>query len=174
MAADPAVPHRQIRAAHTASTITVYQAYSPAIAEPAVAAGRFVAPFKRDRMTWIKPSLLWMAYRSGLPTPRTLAGPSSATELDEVIDGLTEPGMEVIKLLPPLPTGIGKVVDDHNPLAGAFPARDVVSVLSGRERHQCPIWIALLETGVAISERLPVDDPPRLKCGKAELDRSDE
>jgi hypothetical protein len=68
MAVDPAAPHRQIRAAHTATTITVYQAYSPAIADPVVAAGRFVAPFKRDRMTWIKPSLLWMAYRSGWAT----------------------------------------------------------------------------------------------------------
>jgi hypothetical protein len=46
-------------------TITVYQAYSPAIADPAIAAGRFVPPFKLDRMTWIKPSFLWMMYRSG-------------------------------------------------------------------------------------------------------------
>ena len=45
--------------------MTVYQAYGPEIATPAVAAGRFVAPFKRDRMTWIKPSFLWMMYRSG-------------------------------------------------------------------------------------------------------------
>ncbi|MFI7542975.1 DUF4291 domain-containing protein [Actinoplanes sp. NPDC049599] len=58
-------PQRQIRAVYTADTITVYQAYSPAIAEPAVRAGRFVAPFKRDRMTWIKPSFLWMMYRCG-------------------------------------------------------------------------------------------------------------
>src|SRR5215831_13463338 len=49
-------------------TITVYQAYSPAIAAPAVAAGRFVPPFSRDRMTWIKPSFLWMMYRSGWAT----------------------------------------------------------------------------------------------------------
>jgi hypothetical protein len=59
---------RQIRAAQTAAPITVYQAYSPAIASPALAAGRFVAPFKRERMTWIKPSFLWMAYRSGWGT----------------------------------------------------------------------------------------------------------
>jgi uncharacterized protein DUF4291 len=58
-------PYRQIRASFTATTVTVYQAYSPAIADPAVAAGRFVPPFKRERMTWIKPSFLWMAYRSG-------------------------------------------------------------------------------------------------------------
>jgi hypothetical protein len=62
------VPARQIRARYSADTITVYQAYPPQIAMPAVAAGRFVAPFKRDRMTWIKPSLLWMMYRCGWAT----------------------------------------------------------------------------------------------------------
>ncbi|RKN20885.1 DUF4291 domain-containing protein [Micromonospora musae] len=62
------VPARQIRARYTADTITVYQAYSPQIALPAVAAGRFVAPFRRDRMTWIKPSFLWMMYRCGWAT----------------------------------------------------------------------------------------------------------
>lgn len=67
-AARPAMPLRQIRARHDATTITVYQAYPPAIADAALAAGRFVTPFKRDRMTWIKPSLLWMAYRSGWAT----------------------------------------------------------------------------------------------------------
>ncbi|MFF3856456.1 DUF4291 domain-containing protein [Micromonospora sp. NPDC002575] len=62
------VPLRQIRARYSADTITVYQAYPPQIAEPAVAAGRFVAPFKRERMTWIKPSFLWMMYRCGWAT----------------------------------------------------------------------------------------------------------
>ena len=56
---------RLIRAAYTTGTITVYQAYGPEIADPAVAAGTFVAPFSRDRMTWIKPSFGWMMYRSG-------------------------------------------------------------------------------------------------------------
>jgi hypothetical protein len=59
------VPARQVRAVFDSRTVTVYQAYSPAIAEPALAAGRFVPPFKPDRMTWIKPSFLWMMYRSG-------------------------------------------------------------------------------------------------------------
>lgn len=49
-------------------TVVVYQAYSPAIADAAVAAGTFVAPFKRERMTWVKPSFLWMMYRSGWST----------------------------------------------------------------------------------------------------------
>jgi hypothetical protein len=56
---------RQVRASFTDRDITVYQAYSPQIAEAAIAAGTFVAPFKRDRMTWIKPSFLWMMHRSG-------------------------------------------------------------------------------------------------------------
>lgn len=61
-------PPRQIRALFDAETITVYQAYSTAIAEPAVAAQTFVPPFKLGRMTWIKPSFLWMMYRSGWGT----------------------------------------------------------------------------------------------------------
>lgn len=68
MTTDPAVGFRQVRATYTDTTITVYQAYPPVIAEPAIVAGRFVPPFKRDRMTWIKPSFLWMAYRSGWAT----------------------------------------------------------------------------------------------------------
>ncbi|HTJ36777.1 MAG TPA: DUF4291 domain-containing protein [Dactylosporangium sp.] len=57
-----------VRAVYTAETITVYQAYSARIALPAVAEGRFTAEFSRDRMTWIKPSFLWMMYRSGWAT----------------------------------------------------------------------------------------------------------
>jgi hypothetical protein len=59
------VPLRQVRGVYTSNTITVYQAYAPEIAQPALTAGRFVAPFKRSRMTWIKPSFLWMMYRCG-------------------------------------------------------------------------------------------------------------
>ncbi|MFB7630581.1 DUF4291 domain-containing protein [Streptomyces sp. NPDC056149] len=59
---------RLVRAQYTAETITVYQANPPQIALPEVAAGKFVAPFKRDRMTWIKPSFRWMMYRSGWAT----------------------------------------------------------------------------------------------------------
>ncbi|MEU3563453.1 DUF4291 domain-containing protein [Kitasatospora sp. NPDC006786] len=61
-------PKYQIRALHTASTVTVYQAYSPEIGLPAARDGRFPAVWKRDRMTWIKPSFLWMMYRCGWAT----------------------------------------------------------------------------------------------------------
>lgn len=62
------IPKRQVRAVYDAETITVYQAYSSAIADAAVHAGRFVAPFKRERMTWVKPSFCWMMYRCGWAT----------------------------------------------------------------------------------------------------------
>ena len=63
-----AIPDRQIRARFTDTTIRVYQAYSSAIADPALDAQRFVRPFKVSRMTWIKPSFCWMMYRSGWGT----------------------------------------------------------------------------------------------------------
>ncbi|MDI3423315.1 DUF4291 domain-containing protein [Streptomyces luteolus] len=63
-----AIAARSIRAHHTADTVTVYQAYSPAIGVPAARDGRFPAAWKRDRMTWVKPSFLWMMYRCGWAT----------------------------------------------------------------------------------------------------------
>jgi hypothetical protein len=62
------IPARQVRAWYDAHTITAYQAYSAQIAERALTAGTLVAPFKLDRMTWIKPSFLSMMYRSGWAT----------------------------------------------------------------------------------------------------------
>lgn len=62
------VPRHQIRALHTAGTVTVYQAYRPSLGLPAARDGRFPAAWKRDRMTWIKPSFLWMMYRCGWGT----------------------------------------------------------------------------------------------------------
>lgn len=57
-------PMREVRASFDDRALMVYQAYSSAIADAAVAAGTFVPPFNRNRMTWIKPSFLWMMYRS--------------------------------------------------------------------------------------------------------------
>ncbi|GAA3814809.1 DUF4291 domain-containing protein [Streptomyces phyllanthi] len=61
-------PRFRVRARHTPSTVTVYQAYRPEIGGPAASSGRFPAAWKRDRMTWIKPSFLWMMYRCGWGT----------------------------------------------------------------------------------------------------------
>ncbi|MGW9447068.1 DUF4291 family protein, partial [Bacillus mobilis] len=54
----PDVPRHQIRALHTDTTVTVYQAYTPSIGLPAAREGRFPSSWKRERMTWIKPSYL--------------------------------------------------------------------------------------------------------------------
>eukprot|EP00959_Pyramimonas_sp_CCMP1952_P445480 9326981-Pyramimonas_sp.AAC.1 len=58
---------REIRASFTEETIRVYQAYNRQIAQDAVAFQRFsdCANYKLQRMTWIKPSFCWMAYRAG-------------------------------------------------------------------------------------------------------------
>ncbi|MFJ9113163.1 DUF4291 domain-containing protein [Streptomyces sp. NPDC102283] len=68
MDAPPLPPRYEIRARQTATTVTVYQAYRPAIGLPAARDGRFPDAWKRDRMTWIKPSFLWMMYRCGWGT----------------------------------------------------------------------------------------------------------
>ncbi|HEY3991848.1 MAG TPA: DUF4291 domain-containing protein [Ktedonobacteraceae bacterium] len=54
----------EIRAEHDSRSIIVYQAYGAAIALPALQNQRFVPPFSFNRMTWIKPSFLWLMERS--------------------------------------------------------------------------------------------------------------
>ncbi len=54
----------EIRAEYDKDTIVVYQAYPPPIADAALRVGAFVAPFSFGRMTWIKPSFLWLMERS--------------------------------------------------------------------------------------------------------------
>ncbi len=54
----------EIRADYDRDSIVVYQAYSPAIAQPALEQQKFVPPFSFHRMTWIKPSFLWLMHRS--------------------------------------------------------------------------------------------------------------
>ncbi|MGW0826858.1 DUF4291 domain-containing protein [Streptomyces sp. NPDC002845] len=64
----PNEPKFRVRARHTPSTLTVYQAYPREIGGPAARDGRFPSMCKRERMTWIKPSFLWMMYRCGWGT----------------------------------------------------------------------------------------------------------
>lgn len=62
------VPQQQIRARFDDRCIVVYQAYNDGIAVAAVHAQRFVPPFSFGRMTWVKPSFLWMMERCGWAT----------------------------------------------------------------------------------------------------------
>ena len=55
----------EVRAVYTEHSVRVYQAYRGEIAEEAVRLGTFGPHFGMGRMTWIKPSFLWMMYRSG-------------------------------------------------------------------------------------------------------------
>lgn len=60
------VPQHQIRAFYDERKIRIYQAYNDSIADAALAAGTFAgSSFSMNRMTWIKPSFLWMMYRAG-------------------------------------------------------------------------------------------------------------
>ena len=62
------IPSHEIRGVYDDDprvTIRVYQAYADPIADAALAHGRFAPPFSRNRMSWIKPSFLWMMYRAG-------------------------------------------------------------------------------------------------------------
>jgi hypothetical protein len=54
----------EVRADYDPETIVIYQAFRPHIALPALDAQRFVPPFSFNRMTWIKPSFLWLMERS--------------------------------------------------------------------------------------------------------------
>ena len=56
---------RKIYALFDNDTIRVYQAYNAEIAEEALKLGTFGPHFSLTRMTWIKPSFLWMMYRCG-------------------------------------------------------------------------------------------------------------
>lgn len=59
-------PEKEIRASFNEKHVRVYQAYSDEIANSAIKNRTFVSPpFKKTRMTWIKPSFLWMMYRAG-------------------------------------------------------------------------------------------------------------
>ncbi|AXT56036.1 DUF4291 domain-containing protein [Aquimarina sp. AD1] len=59
---------QEIRADYDRETITMYQAYGKSIALPAIKNNKFESPFSFNRMTWIKPSYLWLMERSNWGT----------------------------------------------------------------------------------------------------------
>lgn len=61
---------KEVFAHYDRQCIRVYQAYNPQIAKEAAALQTFGEHFNRNRMTWIKPSFLWMMYRSGWGTKK--------------------------------------------------------------------------------------------------------
>jgi len=61
---------KEIFAQYDKQCIRVYQAHRPAIAKEAVALQTFGEHFNINRMTWIKPSFLWLMYRSNWGTKK--------------------------------------------------------------------------------------------------------
>ena len=134
--------HRQIRADYDDRHVTVYQAYSAAIARPALAAGRFVPPFKPGRMTWVKPSFLWMMYRSGWGTK-----PDQECVLAVRI---TRSGFDwAVRSAVPSDEGVGRKPDvrvqwdpERNLRLGALPYRSLQLGLAGEaSRRYVDEWV---------------------------------
>ncbi len=61
---------KEVFAKYDRQCIRVYQAYNPVIAKEAIELQTFGASFNQNRMTWIKPSFLWMMYRSNWGTKK--------------------------------------------------------------------------------------------------------
>lgn len=80
---------RHILAHHDDTSLIVYQAYRPAIADFAVKHQRFGGEFSYNRMSWIKPNFLWMMFRAGWATKegqeRILAVRLQRAFFDEVL-----------------------------------------------------------------------------------------
>lgn len=83
---------RIINAFYDEKIIRVYQAYNHTIGDQAIKLGRFGSAFKMDRMTWIKPSFLWMMYRAGWGTKigqeRILAIDIKREGFDEILSNV--------------------------------------------------------------------------------------
>lgn len=80
---------KNIYAVFDDKTIRVYQAYNNEITDEALKLGKFGSKFSLTRMTWIKPSFLWMMYRSGWATKegqeRILAIDLKREGFDEIV-----------------------------------------------------------------------------------------
>ena len=79
---------KEVYAQYDKQCIRVYQAYHSSIAEEAVALQTFGSHFNVNRMTWIKPSFLWMMYRSNWGTKKNQECILSLDIYREVFDRL--------------------------------------------------------------------------------------
>ena len=61
---------KEVFASYNKKYIRIYQAYNSTIAEEAVRLQNFGNSFNTNRITWIKPSFLWLMYRSNWGTKK--------------------------------------------------------------------------------------------------------
>ena len=78
---------KEVFAQYDRRCVRVYQAYNSAIAE-AVALQTFGESFNLNRMTWIKPSFLWMMYRSNWGTKKNQECILAIDVYQETFEGL--------------------------------------------------------------------------------------
>lgn len=96
---------KEVVAQYDNQCIRVYQAYNSVIAKEAVALQTFGKNFSRNRMTWIKPSFLWMMYRSNWGTKKNqeyiLALDIYQTKFNEILEKavLTSPDSKYCTVL---------------------------------------------------------------------------
>jgi Domain of unknown function (DUF4291) len=179
------IPERQIRASYTDTTIRVYQAYSDAIADAALKHGRFVSPpFSMNRMTWIKPSFLWMMYRAGwghkddgqrriLAIDITHDGfnwaleQSCPSERPEVLD---DEGWRRLKDTSPVRIQWDPERDFH---FAPLPHRAIQIGLSGEAvRRYVQVWITGITEGITDVTALAHDIGADVKAGALDIARS--
>ncbi|MEU8796160.1 DUF4291 family protein [Spirillospora sp. NPDC048819] len=161
-------PRHKIRALHTTSTITVYQAYAAHIGLPAVRQGGFPAAWKRDRMTWIKPggvrSNAHRSASSGTPSafaPKTPAVPLPATRalrgghtFPDALRWLDAPSGESVATLDAYITGcisvyleVGALDDARRSALGGWldDLRGVMSHLHGEDAGYVTLLLRMAE-----------------------------
>ncbi len=81
---------KEVFAQYDRRCLRVYQAYNPVIAKEAVALQTFGENFNVNRMTWIKPSFLWLMYRSNWGTKKNQECILALDVYQEVFNSLLE------------------------------------------------------------------------------------
>ncbi len=149
---------KHILAQFTAETVTVYQAYRPAIGLFAVKNQRFGGEFSFNRMSWIKPNFLWMMYRSGWGTKEgqeiTLAIKLRRSAFDEILQQavhssyLPEVYASVESWKARLAQSLVRLQwdPDHDPAGGKQERRAIQLGLTGEILHHfAQEWIVSIE-----------------------------
>lgn len=81
---------KEVFAKYDKKCIRVYQAYNPVIANEAIRLQNFGENYNFNRMTWIKPSFLWMMYRSNWGTKKNQECILALDIFQDVFDSLLE------------------------------------------------------------------------------------
>ncbi|WP_338869590.1 DUF4291 domain-containing protein [Myxococcus stipitatus] len=158
---------REIRADFDQTSIVMYQAYPDAIADVAVKEQTFGPPFSLGRMTWIKPSFLWLMHRSNWGRKRgqerTLAvrirrtgweealGAAVLTSFEPKAHGSPESWRKAFEAAP-----VHVQWDPERTLRGAGLPHDSIQVGLGRAIIQCFVedWIVSITDLTPLVQKL--------------------